>query len=312
MASAPPPRASSKSATALGIGAVALWCWSGPCFAAGSGAMGSMPYLSASCAVGVATAMLYHKSLGRALGDLFRLPFRAAAMGFLGMSVYTVLLAYAIGMAPEKDQAQVVLVNYLWPIGIVLFGLLLLDEKPRAGLTVGGAALGFGGVLVARGAETFTAAPSSLVPHALALLGAAFWALYSVLLRRWRIPEEKSGSTLGFILCGLLAAAVASVQGDWSRAAQARALDWLWVAFLGIGPIGLAYYWWEIGIKRGAANLIAVTAYFIPIVSALLMGLFFRESLSPGLPYGAAMIAAGAWIGRLASRYPAAAKPAAE
>jgi drug/metabolite transporter (DMT)-like permease len=55
-------------------------------------------------------------------------------------------------------------------------------------------------------------------------------------------------------------------------------------------------------VKRGSVHLIALLAFFVPIVSAVLVGLLFREAMSPGLIPGAAMIAAAAFLGRRATQ----------
>jgi drug/metabolite transporter (DMT)-like permease len=289
-------------ATAAGIGAIAFWCWSGPCFAAGSRAIGSMPYVAFTSVVGVITGMVFHRARGQALADLFRLPRRVIVAGFFGVAVYTVVMTGAVGMASDSDLGQIILINYLWPIWIIVLGLLLLDEKPRIGLTLVAAALGFGGVVVSKGLEPFTRPPAGLVPHALAMIAAFLWALYSVLLKRWRVPEENCGSTGQFIVCAFLATGVGALNGQWEAMPVPDASAVFWILFGGIGPIGLGYYLWEIGIKRGAAHMIALLAYFIPVVSALLIGLLFREAISPGLLPGALMIVAGAYLGSRANK----------
>ncbi|MBN1865850.1 EamA family transporter [Candidatus Sumerlaeota bacterium] len=296
--SADPAHGASRWATASAIVALAFWCWSGPCFAAGARAIGAMPHLTLSCIVGVTTSTLIHVLRRHRLRDLVLLPGRVAVAGFFGIAVYTVILAIAFGIAADSDLAQVSLINYLWPIWMVLLGFALLGEKPRIALALAGALLGFAGVVVTKGLETFSRPPSSLLPHAMALVGAFLWALYSVLIKRWRVPEEKGGSTLMFFLCGLLAAAVGAVNGEWARIASFNGTALFWILFMGIGPIGIAYYAWEIGIKRGSVHLIAVLAYFVPVVSALLIAWLYRESLSPGLFPGAVMIAAGAFLGK--------------
>ena len=50
------------------------------------------------------------------------------------------------------------------------------------------------------------------------------------------------------------------------------------------------------------ARLIAVLAYFIPVVGAVFVGLLFKEALSWNLIPGAFMIAAGAWLTNLADK----------
>jgi len=71
-----------------------------------------------------------------------------------------------------------------------------------------------------------------------------------------------------------------------------------------MGPVGLGYYWWEIGMKRGSVNLIAALAYFIPIGSSLLIGVIFKEAMSAGLIPGAVLIAMGAWLVRHGAKDP--------
>jgi drug/metabolite transporter (DMT)-like permease len=292
----------SPAATAAAIGALGLWCWSGPCFAAGSRAMGAMPYLTCIALTGSLTGAVLHRARRQSLRDLLRLPRGMAIAGFFGIAVYTLILAFAVGIAPDSDIGQVVLINYLWPIWLIVLGIALLDVKPRIGLTLAAAALGFGGVLVARGTDTFTQAPSNLLPHALSFVGAFLWALYSVLLKRWKVPEENGGSTLQFFLCGIMAAVAASLNGQWAGMPPLTGEAIFWILFGGIGPVGLAYYWWEIGIKRGSVHLIALLAFFVPIISAVLVGLLFREAMSPGLIPGAIMIAAAAFLGRRATQ----------
>lgn len=292
----------SAAATAAAIGALFLWCWSGPCFAAGSRAMGAMPYLSCIALTGSLTGALVHCLRRQSMRDLLCLPRGIAIAGFFGIAVYTLILAFAVGIAPDRDIGQVVLINYLWPIWLIVLGIGLLDEKPRIGLTLAAAALGFGGVLVARGTETFTGTPSSLLPHALSFVGAFLWALYSVLLKRWKVPEEKGGSTLQFFLCGIMAALGALLNGGWSEMPPLTGKTIFWILFGGIGPVGLAYYWWEIGMKRGSIHLIALLAFFVPIISAVLVGVLFREAMSAGLVPGAVMIAAAAFLGRRATK----------
>ncbi|HEX2972638.1 MAG TPA: EamA family transporter [Tepidisphaeraceae bacterium] len=207
-----------------------------------------------------------------------------------------------MGTAQEKDLGPVMLLNYLWPIWIVLLGMLLLPGRPRVAPVLAGALLGFLGVAVAQGSVGLAHRPVSFLPHAMALTASFLWALYSVLLRRWNIPAEQGGSTFHFTVCALLAGGVALKQGAWQSMATLNAWSIWWILFGGIGPVGLAYYAWEIGIKRGSVHFIALLAYFIPIGSALLIGLFFHAAMSPRLILGAAMIVIGAWLGHQATR----------
>ena len=289
-------------ATLSAVGSILLWCWSGVSFAVGGRIAGPMPYLALMTATGALAVTLLQALRGKPLLQLVRLPARVIVAGFFGVAFYTVLFAQSLGMAPPQDIGQVNLLNYLWPVWIVVLSLLLLDDRPRVGLLLLGAFTGFCGVAVARGFERLLVMPASLVPHAMAGVGGLLWALYSVLLRRWRVPEEQGGTAFHFTVCALMAAGLATARGDWASWPGWSPELAFWVLFGGIGPVGLAYHWWEIGVKSGDVRLIGQLAYFIPVGSSILIGIFFHEALSPGLAAGSALIAAGAWMVRRAER----------
>lgn len=292
----PPESDEKKSATFAAVGSILLWCASGICFARGARLLGPMAYLTLMTATGVVTVVLLQRLRGKPFADLFRLPLRVMVAGFWGVAVYTVILALAFGIAPETAIGQVNLLNYLWPVWIVLLSAALIPEKTRLLPTAAGVLLGFAGIAVARGPADLLSAPENPLPLFLALLGGFLWACYSVLLRRWRIPAEQGGTAFHFTFCALMAAAVAAIRGEWQNLPPVGAEALFWILFGGIGPVGLAYHWWEIGVKRGHVPLISTLAYFIPIGSTLLIGLLFREAMGPGLFFGAVLIAAGAWL----------------
>lgn len=279
------------------MGAILLWCWSGVCFRMGAQLMGPMPYLTCMCAVGSLTVLLLQAASGKSIAVLVKLPPRVIVAGFFGVAFYTVLIQFAVGWAPEKEVGQVSLLNYLWPIWIVLMAFVMLSEKMDPARTLIGAAMGIAGVVVARGADVLNI-PTNLIPHAMTLTGGVLWALYCVLLRKWKIPEESGGTAFHFAVCAIMAAAIASWQSAWTVVPSISGAMFFWILFGGIGPVGLGYHWWEIGIKRGNVQLISQLAYFTPIGSSVLIGLFFRQALSWGLLIGAILIAAGAWVAR--------------
>ena len=280
------PTLSRRTATLAAVGAIVLWCWSALCYAFGTRLMGPMTYLALMSATGSVTAAVIQIRGGKKLVELVRLPLRVFMVGFIGVSLYTIILGLAFGIAADRDIGQVALLNYLWPIWIVLLSALLLDEKPLLGPTVAGAFLGLAGVVMARGVDTLVCSPASMLPHLLALVAGLLWALYCVLLRRWRV----------------VAAILAVLLGECRELPRLTAQSVFWVLFAGIGPVGLAYHWWELGMKRGNANLIALLAYFIPVGACVLIAIFRRETMNAGLLPGAAMIAAGAWIASRAGR----------
>jgi drug/metabolite transporter (DMT)-like permease len=289
-------------ATLAATGSILLWCWSGVCFRKGGEALGDMVYLTLMTGSGVLTVLIIQGLKRKSLSDLYRIPFRVKLAGFFGVALYTVMLAAAFGMADPGDIGQINLVNYLWPIWMVVLGIVLLKDKPNVLMTLVGAFFGFIGVAISRDLDSFTRPPGALVPYVLALTGGFLWAVYSVLLRKWNIPEEEGGTAFHFAICAVVSAFIAVIKGQWNNMPEWSIATIFWILFGGIGPVGLGYYWWEIGVKKGAVNLIATLAFFIPIGSSIFIGIIFKEAMSTGLIPGAVLISFGAWLVRYSSK----------
>lgn len=261
-----------------------------------------MAYLTFMTGGGSLTVLVIQLFRRRPLSDLYKIPLRVKVTGFFGVALYTVMLAMAFGMAAPMDLGQINLIHYLWPIWMVILGIIFLKDKPNIFITITGTVFGFIGVAVSRELDSFVRPPMVLAPYALALTGGIFWAAYSIFLRKWRIPEEKGGAAFLFAVCAIISAIIAAFKGQWSHMEGWSIGNLFWVLFGAIGPVGFGYYWWEIGVKKGAVNLIAAMAYFIPIGSSIFIGLIFKEAMSTGLIPGAILITMGAWLVRFSSR----------
>ncbi len=294
---------SKKRAIFLGVGSILLWCWSGVCFRKGADLMGSsMVYLTFMTGGGAVTAVILQYLRRKPLSDIYRLPPRVIVTGFFGVALYTVMLAAAFGMAQVSDIGQINLLNYLWPVWVVVLGTLFLGNKPKVVLAIAGMVLGLFGVVISRGFDLFSHPPSDLLPHSLALAGGFLWALYIVLLRRWNIPEEKGGTAFHFSVCAIIAGLIAAYLHEWQSIPPWSGSMIFWIIAGAVGPIGIAYSLYEISVKNGPVLLIASLSYFIPIGSSVLIGLFYQETMNKGLVIGAISITIGAWLVRRSSR----------
>ncbi len=71
-------------------------------------------------------------------------------------------------------------------------------------------------------------------------------------------------------------------------------LGWLSVLALGLGPVGLAFYLWDIGVKGGDIQLLGVASYAAPLLSTIaLVAVGFAEP-TLALLLAAVLIAGGA------------------
>ncbi|HEU0223348.1 MAG TPA: DMT family transporter [Paracoccaceae bacterium] len=213
--------------------------------------------------------------------------------GVLGLFGYHALYFTALRNAPPAEAG---LIAYLWPLLIVLFSGLLPGERLRA-LHLAGAGLGLAGAaLLIGGGAAFSGEHAA--GYAAAFGCALVWSGYSVLARRLGHAPTEAVT----VFCA--ATALLSVPAHlWleTTAWPQGALGWLAVAGLGIGPVGLAFYVWDVGVKRGNIQLLGVMAYAAPLLSTLL--LVFAGAAEPTLSLGLAafLIVGGAGLAAMGS-----------
>jgi len=128
-----------------------------------------------------------------------------------------------------------------------------------------------------------------------ALGAGVVWALYSVLSNR--LSGVPSAAVAGFCAATAVLAGITHFLFDTTVMPDAQA--WLAIAAMGIGPVGAAFFLWDIGMKRGDPRLLGTLAYATPILSTLLLGLAGYAALTPVLLVAAGLVAAG---GLIASR----------
>ncbi len=225
-------------------------------------------------------------ALQRRLADLRQGPL-AWAHGVGGLFGFHALYFTALALAPA---AEANLINYTWPLLIVLLAAWLL-RLPLAPRHLAGAALGAAGcaLLLGGGAHLSAAAlPGYLAAAASALI----WALYSVLARRF--AAVPTGAVAGFCAGSAVLAALAHVAVEptlWPRAG-----GWLAVLAMGLGPVGGAFFLWDIGMKRGDPRLLGTLAYATPVASTLLLCAGGFAPFSAPLLGSAVLVAAGGLV----------------
>lgn len=274
-------------ATLLGCVAVLLW---GVLALLTVGASPTPPLLlNTICfAIGGTLGLIWTAASGQ-LGALRAVPLRVYAMGTLGLFGYHALYFTALRLAPAAEAS---LIAYLWPLLIVLFSGLLPGEKLRAG-HVAGAVIGFAGaaLIISGGGTGFDA--DALPGYLVAGLCALTWSGYSVLSRAFGTAPTASVA----VFC--LASAVLSYplhlaveQPIWPQDLS----TWISAIALGVGPVGLAFYVWDIGVKRGDIQLLGTASYAAPLISTGVLVLAGVAAATWVIGAAAALITAGAML----------------
>jgi drug/metabolite transporter (DMT)-like permease len=223
------------------------------------------------------------------LGELRRVPWGVYLFGIAGLFGYHLLYFSALRLAPA---AQAGLIAYLWPLFIVLGSGLLPGERLRRGHLLG-AALAFAGaalIVLGRGSAGGPA-PNAALGFGLAFAAALTWAAYSVGSRR--LGQWPTVAVTVYCLGTALLSVPAHL--IWEETVwPATAGGWAAVAALGLGPVGLAFFLWDIGVKRGDIQLLGVGSYAAPLLSTLALVAAGEAEASWGLGGAALLIAGGA------------------
>jgi drug/metabolite transporter (DMT)-like permease len=277
-----------RSATLVGMTAILMWSLLA-LLTVSSGTMPPFQLAAVTFAIGAcvgALSWIVRPDGWRAL----RQPLVAWLVGVGGLFGYHALYFISLRYAPPAEAG---LVNYLWPLLIVLFSALLPGER-LAPHHIVGALLGLAGAIILFAGRGLSGSLLAYAPGLSAAFTAAFvWATYSVLSRR--LAAVPTDAVTGFCAGTSLLAAICHrliEQTVWPQTAP----QWLAVIALGIGPVGAAFYTWDIGMKRGDIRVIGAAAYATPLLSTAFLILAGYAQAATTLVVAAILIAGGGLI----------------
>jgi drug/metabolite transporter (DMT)-like permease len=284
-----------RKATLVGLGAAGLWA-SLALLTASTGRVPPFQLTAMTLALGGllgAASWLARPGSLRAL----RQPPPVWAVGVGGLFGYHALYFAALRLAPPAEAG---LINYLWPLLIVVLSALLPGERLRPAHVLG-ALLGLAGVVVlVLGSASGLSVRADAWPGYLCAFACAFvWAGYSVLSRRFGgVPTD---AVAGFCLATALLSALCHLAFErtvWPDGA----VQWAALVLAGLGPVGAAFYLWDVGVKRGDIRLLGVVSYAIPVLSTLLLVAAGLAEPTSSLALACALIVSGALVAGLAGR----------
>jgi drug/metabolite transporter (DMT)-like permease len=283
------PSTNRRRATRAGFAAVLLWS-SLAALTAATGAIPPFQLLAMGFGfAGLAGVAFLLRPGGPGLAAL-RQPRAAAGLAITALFGYHALYFVALKRAPPVEAN---LLNYLWPLLIVVFAAAIGGTRVRPAQWLGaGLGLAAAVLLVTRG-RTLEPDAAHLPGYAAALGAAVIWALYSVLNRRYQAAP--STAMAGTCLAVGALGAVAHLALETTVVPTAP--QWLLIATLGLGPTGIAFWLWDIGTKRGDIAVLATLAYAAPLLSTGLLLATGRSSPHWTQAVAVALLLAGAWLG---------------
>jgi drug/metabolite transporter (DMT)-like permease len=274
----------------LALGAIALW---GTLATLGVALRHVPPFLLTGLALLVGSLIALPLS-GFRLSQ-WKVSLSTLALGVYGLFGYHFLLFLALRHAPP---VQANLVNYLWPLLMVVLAPVILPGMTLRVAHVGAALLGFAGaavvILGGAGPADATADASTWVWGYLPALGAALiWSTYSLLTRR--VAAFPTSAIGGF---ALVSGVLSLLCHAWLEpAVELSARDGLLIVIMGLGPMGAAFFLWDKALKTGDARLIGILSYLTPLLSTALLIAVSGRDLTWNVALAAVMIVGAAILG---------------
>ena len=287
------PAPNSLPATLYALGAIALWV----CVASLGVALQHLPPFLLT---GMALLLGGTLALPHVLRNpsAWRVPPATLALGVYGLFGYHFMLFMALRLAPPVEAN---LINYLWPLLMVVLAPVLLPGMRLRLVHVLAALLGFGGAALAilgtgRGTAdggVFALTGSAGWGYAMALAAAFMWSSYSLLTQRVA-PFPTAAVGLFALVSGALA-----MTCHWLLEAPVSltAQDGLLLALTGLGPLGGAFFLWDKALKLGDARQIGILSYITPLGSTALLMLVSGRAWSWSVALAALLIMAAAVLG---------------
>jgi drug/metabolite transporter (DMT)-like permease len=283
-------------ATLIGFIAILLWATLA-LFTTATGQVPPFQLLSLTFAIAFAVSLLRWGWLMRRDAEAFRRIFRQRAavwlLGIAGLFGYHALYFTALDHAPPVEAS---LICFLWPLLIVLLSASLPGERLHWTHLLGGA-LGLAGatLLVLQKADGAVAFEAQYIVGYLAALGCAFtWSIYSVMSRRFgHAPTDLVGAFCGATaLLGIVAHVAVGEPTVW----PADAWEWAAIVALGLGPVGVAFFVWDYGVKHGDIKALGACSYASPLLSTVLLILAGKAEATMTVIIACLLIIGGAVI----------------
>lgn len=202
-------------------------------------------------------------------------------VGILGNDFTTIA---AFKAAPP---VQVELINYLWPMMVVLFASFLPGERFTTKHFLS-AFIGLYGAYILMTHDHGLAGFhwNYLTGYILAFAGGVIWALYCLISRFYsKTPLDMLGMYFGI-------GALVSFMCHWRYEATVMPSlgQFVVLAIMALTTSGLAYFCWDFGCKNGNVKLLSILTYGNPILSAILLIIFTTAHYSNYLAIAAALV----------------------
>lgn len=193
-------------------------------------------------------------------------------MGFLGTFLYNFFLFKGLDLLPAQEAF---IINYLWPVMVIIFAALILKEKITRRKILGILCSFFGIIIVITKGDITALEFGNVLGIVLAALGAVTWGLFSVLGKKQNY--EGFTSMAFFYFFGTFFAFVAMVL--FSNVPHLSPHQFLGLAWLGVFVNGLAFVFWFAALRFGDTAKMSNIIFLTPFLSLVYIYFLIGEKI---------------------------------
>ena len=212
-----------------------------------------------------------------------------AGLGFLGLFMYSALYYYGIA---ELGSQEACILNYLWPMMIVIFACIILKVRINVKKIIA-MLMSFAGIVVLTLGSGGVSSGNRLFGIIACVTAAVCYGLFSVLNKKHSLNQNVTMMWIWFTtaVCSLV---LSLIFENWQPIAG---VQWLGIAWLGIVVNAVAYLLWAIALKGASDSAkIANLAYLVPFISIIISWLVLKEQITINAVFALVLIIGGILI----------------
>lgn len=195
-----------------------------------------------------------------------------SGLGFIGLFIYSALYYYGLSQMTSQEAC---IVNYLWPIMLVIFSRIILKEKMTV-MKLVAMVCSFIGIIILSVGSGENSDGNVAFGIISCVIAAACYGLFSVLNKKYNYDQN-----ISMMIMWLVAAICSTILGlsteNW---VFIKGEQWLGLLWLGIVVDAIAYLLWALALN-GAGNTakIANLAFLTPFLSLVFSALLLKEKI---------------------------------
>lgn len=221
-------------------------------------------------------------------------------LGATGVAAYNLFFMLGLRLVPAGRASLIVALN---PAAVLVGAAMFFQERlSRRKLTGMAMALAGAAIVIGHGNPFALLAGGLGYGEALIFGCVVSWAAFTLIAKRLMTGLSPLAITTYASLTGTAILAGAVLVEGAPVLPEASAAAWLAIAFLGVFGTGVAFVWYNDGVRRLGAARASVFINLVPVAAVALAWLILGERVDVSMIAGGALVVAGVYVLNAAPR----------